>query len=264
MADVVARGIDVSYAQGISDWPKVAKAVDFALIRATATYPHNGKSGIDTRWARNIDCAVAAGVPYGIYHYSYALTVDEVKKEAEHFLSTIKGLKPEYPVAFDFEDERQVGNAKAGIPALPLSLQMDIIDAWMKAAEAAGYYAVLYMSASPMSLLLSAHPDRMRAYDRWVAHVNTDKPMVSGGIWQYSWWGKIDGISGDVDLDYAYQDYPAIIKRAGRNGWGAQRPQDGLDYAALYESVVAERDAIQADYNGLISDLQMLMNKYKG
>ncbi|WP_195277214.1 M23 family metallopeptidase [Anaerotruncus rubiinfantis] len=43
-----------------------------------------------------------------------------------------------------------------------------------------------------------------------------------------------------------------------------EMPQDGPDYAALYESVVAERDAIRADYNGLISDLQMLMNKYKG
>ena len=39
------------------------------------------------------------------------------------------------------------------------------------------------------------------------------------GLWQYSWTGRILGISGDVDLDYAYKDYPAIIKAAGLNGF---------------------------------------------
>lgn len=34
-----------------------------------------------------------------------------------------------------------------------------------------------------------------------------------------SWTGRILGISGDVDLDYAYKDYPAIIKAAGLNGF---------------------------------------------
>ncbi len=39
------------------------------------------------------------------------------------------------------------------------------------------------------------------------------------GLWQYSWTGRIDGISGDVDLDYAYKDYPTIIKNSGLNGF---------------------------------------------
>ena len=41
----------------------------------------------------------------------------------------------------------------------------------------------------------------------------------SYGLWQYSWTGCIPGISGDVDLDYAYKDYPTMIQNAGLNGF---------------------------------------------
>jgi GH25 family lysozyme M1 (1,4-beta-N-acetylmuramidase) len=41
-------------------------------------------------------------------------------------------------------------------------------------------------------------------------------------MWQYSWKGKIDGIIGDVDLNYCYKDYPSIIKKAGLNGYQKQ------------------------------------------
>lgn len=39
------------------------------------------------------------------------------------------------------------------------------------------------------------------------------------GIWQYSSTGKVDGIKGNVDMDYGYIDYPSIIKNGGFNGW---------------------------------------------
>ena len=48
--------------------------------------------------------------------------------------------------------------------------------------------------------------------------VNQTNYFGSYGLWQYSWKGHIDGISGDVDLDYSYKDYPEIIKNAGLNG----------------------------------------------
>lgn len=36
--------------------------------------------------------------------------------------------------------------------------------------------------------------------------------------------GSVSGIVGEVDLDYAYQDYPAIIKAAGLNGFAKMQP----------------------------------------
>lgn len=58
-------------------------------------------------------------------------------------------------------------------------------------------------------------------YDVLLSHVNVAKSSYTGnyGLWQYSWVGKIEGVSCDVDLDYAYKKYPEIIKNAGLNGF---------------------------------------------
>lgn len=74
------------------------------------------------------------------------------------------------------------------------------------------------MSAAPLERLYLTAPERVGRFDCWVAHVDADKPAFSGktGMWQYSWEGRIAGISGNVDLDIAYRDYPALL--------GAKRP----------------------------------------
>lgn len=222
MAVIKAKGMDVSYAQGTINWQRVKASgqADFAMLRATASYPSGKASGIDKKWPENVRRASAADVPFGIYHYSYASCAAESKLEATHFLHTIHGYRSEYPVALDFEEPKQL--------ALPLPRQTEIIETFLGAVEDAGYYTVLYMSAGAMKRLMNAFPDRMARYDRWVAHVGVATPMVQGGLWQYSWKGSIPGIRDDlpaghpdksVDLDYAYKDYPAIIKGAELNGF---------------------------------------------
>ena len=39
------------------------------------------------------------------------------------------------------------------------------------------------------------------------------------GMWQKSESGQIQGISGNVDLDECYVDYPTIVKKCGINGF---------------------------------------------
>lgn len=206
------KGIDVSHHQGTIDWKKVkAAGVEFAMLRAC--YGWDNDKQIDGQLQANVKGCEAAGVPYGLYHYSYAMTAEDGAKEAAFFLRVIRGMKPLYPVAFDFEE--------AGQLKLPLPEQKAIIDAFISTVKAAGYYVILYMSASPMERLLQAYPDWFSKMDCWVAHVGASKPKFSGkyGIWQYSWEGKIEGINGPVDMNTAYQDYPAVIKSAGLNGW---------------------------------------------
>lgn len=55
----------------------------------------------------------------------------------------------------------------------------------------------------------------------WLAHW-VDQTNYSGayGIWQYSEKGKVAGISGNVDLDICYKDFPTTIKSKGLNGFG--------------------------------------------
>lgn len=221
-------GIDVSYAQGNIDWAKVAAdpQVEFAMIRATATYPHDGKNGIDLKWEQNIKAATKTGLPLGVYHYSYATSVDEAIKEADHFLDTIKGYKFEYPVVLDFEDGSQT--------FLKPKEMADICLAWLERVESAGYYVMLYSMGSWLKHHLN--DERLAKFDKWVAHVNVDNPMIQGNMWQYAWNGKIDGIGTFVDLNRCYKDYPTIIKNSGLNGF--EKSVETVDYEQKYKSLV--------------------------
>lgn len=248
------KGIDVSYAQGNIDWAKVQ--TDFAIIKATEGYPSLHGDAIDNKWERNIAGVEKYNIPFGIYHFSRAMNAADSKKEALHFLDTIKGHKPTYPVAFDFEDVRQLGgydNKRVYHNPLPLSTQMDIIDAFMKVVENAGYYAVLYMSASPMIALMREYKQRMAFYDKWVAHI-ANQPATTGGIWQYSWTGRVPGIIGNVDLDYAYKNYPHIIKSAGLNGWGKAQEKPKIETVPK-----SQYDALLTKYNKLINGMKSLI-----
>lgn len=56
------------------------------------------------------------------------------------------------------------------------------------------------------------------------AYTSKDTAAVVNGIWQYTSKGSVPGITGNVDLNVAYKNYPAIIKAAGLNGFTASKP----------------------------------------
>ena len=75
------------------------------------------------------------------------------------------------------------------------------------------------MSSSPLTDFVE--DDIKKRYTIWVAHYGVSKPSYTGnyGIWQKSSSGTVNGISGNIDIDEAYQNFPAIIKEAGLNGF---------------------------------------------
>ena len=200
------KGIDVSYAQGVIDWEKVKASglVDFAILRAG--YGRE-TSQVDTQFERNYAACKRLGIPVGVYWYSYATTAAEAEQEAKVCLQTIREKQFEYPVAFDIEEARSLPQADA------------LCTAFCNALEKQGYYAAIYTFKSALENNISAAIKSR--YDIFLSHVGVQQTSYAGayGLWQYSWTGRILGISGDVDLDYAYKDYPAIIKAAGLNGF---------------------------------------------
>lgn len=243
------KGVDVSHHNGTIDWQKAkGTGIGFAMLRAC--YGWDNDSQIDRQLRSNIQGCDGAGLPYGLYHYSYAKNTQEAEKEAAFFLRVIQGAKPLYPVAFDFEEKEQL--------ALTAEEQLQIIEAFLEKVEAAGYYGMLYMSASPLEQLYRHAPGRISRFDCWVAHTGVSKPAFSGGygIWQYSWKGKVDGIGGDVDLNEAYKDYPAIIQAAGKNGW-KQLPLSTVT-KAQYDALLADRDALRQRYDALAEGIRKL------
>lgn len=208
-SEQLMRGIDVSVHNGSIDWHKVKNAgIQFAILRAGYGRELSQK---DARFEENYKNAKAVNMPIGAYWYSYAMTPEEARLEADVFLSVIKNKQFEMPVYFDLEEKKQFDLGKEKVSA--------IMRAFLEKVEKAGYFVGLYGSAS--SLTTHTADDIKSRYTIWLAHW-TEQTNYSGayGIWQYSDKGKIDGISGNVDLDTAYVDFPAVIKNKGLNGYG--------------------------------------------
>jgi GH25 family lysozyme M1 (1,4-beta-N-acetylmuramidase) len=207
-AKTMYKGIDVSEHQGIIKWDNVK--TDFAILRAGYGKVISQK---DKQFESNYAGAKKAGIPVGAYWYSYAMTPEEARKEADVFLEVIKGKQFEYPVFYDVEEQKQFNLGKDKVSA--------IIRAFLEEVESAGYWVGLYMSASPLSSYV-ADTIKQR-YCIWVANYGVSQPSYAGtyGLWQYSCTGRVNGINGNVDLDYSYVDYPTQIKTKGLNGFGS-------------------------------------------
>ena len=203
------KGIDVSVHNGDIDWSKVkADGIDFAILRAG--YGKLAKQK-DAKFEDNYKGAKAAGIPVGAYWYSYATTPDEAKLEAEICVSILKGRQFEFPIFFDQEEKTTLDTGKANCS--------EMIRAFCDVLEANGYWVGLYTSRS--CLTTHIEDDIKKRYALWAAEWS-DKLRYDGpvGIWQHSEKGKVDGITGNVDLDIGYKDYPTMIKAKGLNGYG--------------------------------------------
>ena len=203
------KGIDVSRYQGSIDFNKVkAAGIEFVMMRCGTGYRQNACK--DVKFETYYKQAKAAGLKVGTYFYSYALTEKQARTEAAWVLDWIKGKRFEYPVVFDIEDKTQ---ANLGVKTIS-----NLIRAFCEIIEDAGYFVSVYSNLDWLRNRIDA--DCKSRYDIWLAQW-ASKPTYTGqfGMWQYSATGNVNGISGPVDLDIAYKDYPTIIKAAGLNGF---------------------------------------------
>lgn len=207
----MAKGIDVSKHNGVIDWAKVkASGVEFAIIRAGYGKVISQK---DAQFDRNYAGATAQGIPVGAYWYSYAHTPAEATAEALTFIKAIEGKRFEYPVFFDIEEKSALATGKNNCTAM--------CKAFCDEMERHGYWVGIYASRSVIESYIDA--DTQERYAIWAAEWG-DKLRYHGtaAIWQNSETGRVNGISGNVDTDICYVDYPKNIKAAGKNGFAKQ------------------------------------------
>ena len=201
-------GIDVSAHQSNIDWAKVKEdGIEFAIIRISY-----GKKAVDKKAIRNIEACIAQGVPFGVYVYSYALNESDARAEAELVLKTLAPYKEHirYPVYIDMEDADGY-KKKNGFPSN--ETLVNICEIECLAFEEAGYYAGIYASKSWFDTYIKS--ERLNRFDKWIAWWNNDAKFdtKAHGLWQYTSEGAVNGISGRVDMNKAFKDYPAIISK---------------------------------------------------
>ena len=209
-----AKGIDISKWQGDIDFKKVKESeIDFVIVREG--YGKKDPKQIDKKFKENYQKAKDVGLNVGVYHYSYADSIEDAKLEAQFCLENIQGMKFEYPIVFDIEDKEQL--------KLNNRQRTDIIKAFCEEIEKAGYYAMFYCNFDWLSNHLYEGELRSK-YDFWLAQWYVEEPTVRCGIWQYSSEGRINGVNGNVDLDISFKDYPKIMKYNGLNGFAKEMP----------------------------------------
>ncbi len=214
------KGIDVSKWNGNINWDKVKSVgINFAIIREC--YGKRNPRQVDKKFKDNINGAKSVGIHTSVYHYSYADSVEDAINEARFCLENIEGMKLEYPVIIDVEDKEQL--------KLNNRQRTDIVKAFCSEIEKHGYYAMFYCNLNWLNNYLYKD-ELLPKYDLWLAQWGVDAPSVSCGIWQYSSCGKVEGISGNVDLNISYKNYPEIIKSKGLNGFNKSDNSPNINY----------------------------------
>lgn len=194
---MAVKGIDVSEFQGKIDWNKVkSDGIKYAILRCG--YGMDITSQDDSCFAYNMEQCEKLGIPYGVYLFSYANTVEKARSEAQHTLRLIKDHKLSLGVWYDIEDGKTSGKVSK-------EMLTNIINTYCGTIKNEGYYVGIYASLSWLENKIESQIKNN--YPIWVAQYYS-KCEYSGKyvMWQYSSSGKVNGISGNTDMNYLYDE----------------------------------------------------------
>ena len=159
-----------------------------------------GNFTLDKKFKRNVQECKRLGIPFGVYHYSYALDVETAKKEAQAVLKAIEPYRNDIAVGVWFDMEDGDGYKRKNGFKFNHDTIAPICYAFCKIVEDAGYYTGIYTSISWLKYVSGVN-DR---FDKWVADWGTDngrQPTNTsnlGTIQQYT--------SKPIDKDIMYVD----------------------------------------------------------
>lgn len=213
-------GVDLSYANDDVDYSalKAGKIKGYRVKFAMLRLGHGTTK--DKLFDKHYNGCKAAGIRVGVYHWTYASTPVEARKEAVWAINELAGYKIDYPVAMDFEDESIFvrGLSKARYTA--------VCRAYLDTLCAANYYPMLYCNPN----IIENHLDlKSLPYDLWLAQYTSEgyQRDFGQGMWQftvagsptldYGEVGAVAGVKGQCDCDWAYVGYAAKIKELGLN-----------------------------------------------
>ena len=207
------KGIDVSDNQGIINWQKVkAAGVKFAVLRSVR---RSGNE--DDQFFNNVTGCRENNIPFSVYKYTYATTEDAARTEAQQVVALLDSIRADKSmiVWWDVEDRDILWKLGRDKLTSIISAAKDVI---VDAGYRFGLYVGLYVYRETWFDFTQFAADPL-----WIARypVSGEKDLsfnppesykpdadVNRAIWgwQYSSSGKVDGISGLVDLDICYVD----------------------------------------------------------
>lgn len=192
----MTKGIDVSEWNKISSYVLAAKHIDFAIVREGC------RQRADYRFFEHINGFRDAGVPVvGVYHFVYAINTEEAVLEADSCIDDLRraGLT-DVMVWCDVEYDTVASAEQRGIKLSNAALKR-LAETFCHRIEEAGYKVGIYTN---MDYIVNVYgTEIVNDYPIWLADYEggPDVPCI---YHQYSATGSIEGINGNVDMNYCY------------------------------------------------------------
>lgn len=179
------RGIDVSRHNGAIDFRKVKESgMEFVFIKASEGATHR-----DSLFSRNIDSARSAGLATGAYHF-FRFDREGVD-QAINFLEALGSRDPELGLVIDVESAGNPGNIPPQTVKKRLSSMVEYLNML-------GFRVTVYTNFDGYYDYIR---DTLPDYPLWICRFQENPINADWHFWQYDHHGKVDGISGDVDLN---------------------------------------------------------------
>lgn len=251
------KGCDISKHQGEIDFNLLKNDVDFIMIRSSYGFFNE-----DEKAQSYINECEKYGIKYGLYHYSYARNIKECEMEVKGFIdfANRQTYRPYYPLALDMEDADN-WKSENGNPSN--NTYVEICEKFLSKVEEEGYYTILY--ANKDWFINRLNDERLIRFDKWLAHWNVKNPSLTCGMWQYSSKGKLSGIKGNVDLNFAFKDYSKIIFDHKLNKIG--KPHNDIPVPPqISNEVLNYKIGDKVNFNEIFSDSYgngLVSSKYK-
>ena len=233
------NGIDISEWQTGLDYTTMSKNIDFVIIR------EGYRKTRDKMFMTHVNGFRALGVPIiGVYHFIYALSSADAKKEAESCIANVEaaGLPKTTRIWCDFEYDSVTKAAAQGVTLGPDECDL-FTRVFCEAIINAGYPTGIYANQDYCNRMYKA--DTLQKYPLWFAQYEGDAPKRECMLWQYGSKGNIPGYGGNLDMDYLVSEESSTLSGGDDSaataktvldiarGWLGRRESDGSHKAII-------------------------------
>lgn len=228
--------IDVSGHDGLIDWDSAKEHIEGVIIRIG--YGNDYAYQDDKQAVQNMDECERLGIPYGVYIYSYAMTMQETESEISHTLRMLKGRNSVRGVWFDMEDadEYKKNHGMDVYSEEDRTLLTDICIRFIDEMHSRGYITGVYANYDYYKNVLDTNRLSMtEGFNMWLAHWDVEEPDMDCMMWQFGAYRigdhEFDGNIYYADYSSPYKDaYIETSAQAGRKVNVIYQAQIGGDY----------------------------------
>ncbi len=197
------KGIDVSHHNPILDWTEVKRQnINFTYLKATEGITHD-----DRNYPYNYKLAKENNIKIGSYHfYNFGISGRE---QAKHFIRIAKSQSGDLIPAIDVE--HSPANPYSKDKVFTKSVVKELIIMENELYEHYGVHPVIYTNIDCYKLYINnSFPNN----PIWISSLNKEpnNDIKNWVIWQFTHSGKLDGIVGDLDLNYYRYSFDELHK----------------------------------------------------